>query len=215
MGDRLEDLRDAKRKLDEAAADVGRELKRAKQRERDKRKKDAKAWVLSSVERNTALIIYSLTNYTAKPAARFLMVCGQKHRWPEKLEQELEVLADDLFLQVSPEDLADLSHMEDSTDPAAMKSALVFAEEWKLAQWTADLNAQHGVAPSTESVLQRYEEQRLAIPEAVRPRSRGTAHDVAARVWAVAWRRRWGGKHGRIRVQEDIPVEDLRSKASS
>ena len=215
MGDRLEELRNQKRELSEAYAEAGRELKRAKQQQRDRKKKEARAWVLSPVELNTMLIIYGLTDYTAAPAARFLWSCGRKHRWSEKTWEQLDAMAEEHFLKVDVVELADLTDMDDPSDVEAMKLALVFVEEWKLARWTTDLNVQHGVAPSTESVLQRYESQRVAVPETVRPRYRGTAQDVASRVWASAWRGRWGGKHARVRVREDIPLTELRSKVGS
>ena len=31
---------------------------------------------------------------------------------------------------------------------------------------------------------------------------------------ALRWRRRWGGRHGRIRVREDVPMEERRAKVA-
>ena len=42
-----------------------------------------------------------------------------------------------------------------------------------------------GVAPSTASVLQRWEDRRAEISEDVRPCALGTVADAGARVWAV------------------------------
>ena len=214
MSDKLEQLREEKRQLDAALRDAGRDLKRAKDKAREARRKEQRAGVLSAVERNTVLIVYTLTDYTGTPAARYLWTCGRKHRWPEKTWQELEVLAEDTFLEVDPDELAALGDMEEPSDVEAMKAALVFVEDWKLAKWTADMNRNHGVAPSTESVLQKFEEQRVALPEAVRPPSRGSAANSRDRVWVAGWRIRWGGQHARIRVREDIPTEELRSKVA-
>ncbi len=95
---------------------------------------------------------------------------------------------------------------------AAMKAALSYVEQWRLAQWVTQLNETQGIAPSTESVLQHYEEQRQQLPEAVRPVAVGVPAQTSARVWAGSFRRRWGGKHGRIPVREQIPVAELRNK---
>ena len=58
-------------------------------------------------------------------------------------------------------------------------------------------------------VLQRLEERRQGIPILARP---GASAKV--REWAAVWRRKWGGKHGRIRVREDIGVPELRQKVA-
>ena len=50
--------------------------------------------------------------------------------------------------------------------------------------------------------------------QTVRPRGVGVSTQTSARVWAEAWGRSWSGKHGRVRVREQIPMEDLRSKVS-
>ena len=42
-----------------------------------------------------------------------------------------------------------------------MRDALSYVEQWRLVGWTAQLNEDKGVAPSTEAVLQQLEMQRL------------------------------------------------------
>jgi hypothetical protein len=111
------------------------------------------------------------------------------------------------------DELALLADIQDPKDIEAMRAALPYVEQWQLVQWTTQVNLRLGVAPSTESVLQRYEERRQQLPEAVRPPGVGVPAQTSARVWAGTWRRRWGGTHGRIRVREHISVEELRSKA--
>ena len=86
-----------------------------------------------------------------------------------------------------------------------MKLAVDVVQEWRLAAWTQDLNYTKGVAPRTEAVLRQLEQARQALPEAVRPAHRGDVYHPPARVWAARWRKRWGGRHGRLRVREAIP----------
>ncbi len=122
-------------------------------------------------------------------------------------------MVEEHFMQVDVDELALLTDMHAPSDTAAMKAALIYVEQLQLARWTARLNAEQGVAPSTESVLQRFEERRCQIPLGVRPPCVGTGAETKARMWASAWRRRWGGKHGRIRVRENVPAAELHSKA--
>ncbi len=151
--------------------------------------------------------------YSARPAAKYLLSSGRRRHWPQKSEEELEEMVESLFMKCDVDELADLADTQNPKDMTAMRAALPYVEQWRLAKWATQVNVQQGVAPSTESVLQQYEAQRQQLPEAVRPRAVGVPAQNSARVWAHAWRRRWGGKHGRIRVREQIPVEELRSKA--
>ena len=114
-------------------------------------------------------------------------------------------------------DLEELSALTDANSPLdvqAMRAAFSYVEQWRLMLWTGDCNRRLGVAPSTESVLRRYEEQRLGLPEAVRPDARGTTAAAQSRVWAGAWRRRWHVKHGAIKVREQLSAEQMRDKVS-
>jgi len=209
---RSADLRKRKAELDIALAEANGECRRARRKVNDEAKRDAKAWLLSPALKHTVLVIYALADYTAEPAAKFLQNNGRKRHWPEKTEEELVAIVESYFLEVDSAELADLSDINDPSDAAAMRAALVYVEQWRLAKWTARQNLEVGVAPSTESVLQRLEEQRVQLPEAVRPRAIGTAAEPRARVWAGAFRNRWGGKHARIRVRDDIPMAELRDK---
>ena len=209
---RSADLRKRKAELDIALAEENGECRRARRKVNYEAKRDAKAWLLSPALKHTVLVIYALADYTAEPAAKFLLNSGRKRHWPEKTEEELVAIVESHFLEVDSAELADLSDINDPSDAAAMNAALVYVEQWRLAKWTARQNLEVGVAPSTESVLQRLEEQRVQLPEAVRPRAIGTAAEPRARVWAGALRHRWGGKHARIRVRDDIPVAELRDK---
>ena len=208
MASKSEPLEKRKRELGDAQAEINKALKRAKQQE----KTEQRAWQLSSFLLHTALIVYSLSGYTAQPAATFLLNSGRKRHWPDKEDGELLEMVERLFMECDLEELALLSDIEDPMDIAALKAALPYVEQWQLVQWTARANLRQGVAPSTESVLQRYEERRMQLPAAVRPCAVGVASRGSARVWAGAWRQRWGGRHGRIRICEQVPVEELRTK---
>jgi hypothetical protein len=78
--------------------------------------------------------------------------------------------------------------------------------------WARGCNEQQGVAPSTEAMLQRLEEQRRRLPEAARPPPRGSSAEGKGRMCASRLRVRWGGRYGAIRVRDGVPSQEMRDK---
>ena len=183
-------------------------LKAAKRKQRS----EQRAWKLSTVLVHSLLIICSLADCAA--AAKFLINAGKRRHWPEMSEEDATRRVQDLFLEADVGELAGLTDVDNPSDAEALRTALPYVEQWRLCQWTQALNEQ-GLAPSTSSVLQRYEEGRAQIPEDVRPRFQGTAADNRGRKWAKLFRRRWGGRHASMKVRALVPSEELRSKAGS
>lgn len=209
------DLLGQKRALDDALSENRAELKRITRGRRDTARAAARAWQLSESMRRTALIAYALADYRVEPAVRFLIASGRQRHWPDKTEEELATLVEGHFLDVDETELAAITDMEDPADGQAMKAALPYVEQWRLAEWATRLNTDKGVAPSTEALLHQLEAQRLALPGPVRPEARGTVVDPSARVWASSFRRRWGARYGRIRIREHVPLEEMMLKAGS
>ena len=124
---------------------------------------------------------------------------------------------EDAFLGIGFEGLDEftrLTSLASPTNEEAMKVAVRVVEEWRLAQWVARLNEEQGVAPPTSLVLERSEQARSRLPEALRPPRVGVAAEAKARMWALRWRQRHGGRHGRVRVREDVPLEEQRAKVA-
>ena len=161
------------------------------------------------------MIIYMLAAYRAVPASKFLQLAGRKRRWPERSGEELDILVEALFVQCDVGVLAHRCDLEDPEDPAALTEALKHVEEWRALAYVEDLNKRCGVAPSTEDVLQKMEQNRLKIPTPLRPVGKGVAAEVKARMWARRWRDRWGARHGKLRVLDEVPLAEMRSKAQS
>ena len=208
-----EELGARKRELDEALAMARSDLKRAKAQERDCRKRADAAWKLSGFLLHASLIIYALAGYVAEPAVCFLKSSGRQRHWPDKSKEELELMVENAFLEVDVDELARLTDRGDPSEPAAMMKAVSLVEEWRLAVWVRSLNSEQGVAPSTSSVLQRLEERRASLPEGFRPAAVGRSAQAKARMWCRRWRLRWGGRHARIRLREDVTLTELRDKA--
>ena len=207
----MEALLGKKAALRAALAEVAAEKKKVKKAQ----KRAATVWVLTPFLKDVALIIYVLAGYTAEPAARYLAMEARKRSWPDMSEDAVRREAEDVFLACDDmAQLVALTSLGDPSNPEATKVAVKVVEEWRLAQWVLRLNEQQGVAPSIAQVLERAEEAFSHLPEAVRPPFSGTVAEASARMRACRWRRSWGGRHGRIRVREDVPLEERRATAA-
>jgi hypothetical protein len=208
----MDALQKEKRELDAQLKANRAELRRARERERAELQASRRLWHLTPAMERTALIVYVLAEYDATPAVRFLAKVAKQKGWPVKVDHELRDMVEALFVASDPADVAGFADTGMPTDPSAMREALSLLEEWRLSAWVKGLNEEQGVAPSTERVLHRLEEQRLRLPEAVRPVARGGSASASARMWASRWRRRWGGRFSKLRAREDVALEELRAK---
>ena len=213
MADRLAELRDQQAALDADLAEVRAQMKAAKQKRHSAARKAKKAWQLTEHVSTVALMVYVLAGYAFAPAVKYLVGEAEKKKWPAKPEDEVQDLVGNVFLCTSERDIADLCDLRNPKNPGAAKVAARVAEEWRLAAWVESLNLDRGVAPSADTVLQRWEHQRQALPEGVRPAPRGSAAEPKARMWLMRLRRRLGGRYGRIPPRDDVPLEDMRAKA--
>ena len=211
--ERLVDLRCRLRNVNAALAARRAEIRRTTASEKGKQRRRADAWGLGSVVLQTALIVYATAGYVAEPAVVFLRNSGRKRHWPPMEDGELASLVEECFLQTDVATLTALTDPDKPSNAAAYSAATKYVEEWRLVTWTADLNRSQGVAPPTSAVLQRREE--MVRPDAGERDTalRLTAASASARVWAHRWRRRWGGRHARIRARDDVPTAELRDKA--
>ena len=71
---------------------------------------------------------------------------------------------------VRAEPIVDISDVQEPADVEAMKVAVEYVEQWRLAQWTKVANVAQGVAHSAERVLEQAAKRRALIPELVRLR---------------------------------------------
>ena len=200
-------------RVEAALGAVKQQINAERQKAKDERKRKAKAWRLTDWLTHVVLIVYMLSGREPEPAVQFLAEIGRKRRWPQKEDEELKVMVEDLFLGVDLVVLTDLCNLAQPSDPSAAEVAVRVTEEWRLVQWVQRLNDHKGVAPTTEMVLARLEEHRLQVPEASRPGHRGTSADGHARAWARRWRMRWGARYGKIRSREEMPLHEMQAKA--
>lgn len=173
-----------------------------------------RAWLLSTFAIHVVLIAYALCEYQAPAAIKFLAITGRKRRWPERSESELLELVENLFMECEVTEFAELADLEDPKDPKAFAEAVRYSEEWKMAVFVEDQNSRLGVAPTTEALLHRWACTRAKYGTTVRPMDPGLVAEAKGRKWAHRWRVRWGARHGAIRVRDEQPLEETRTKAS-
>ena len=214
MGEsRVDGLRLQKACLDAALLETRQEMRRARQRQKAANKAKESAWRLPASVQHTVLIVFVLADYTKEPALQFLKASARRRRWPEKSDEDLDNLVDELFLEADVHEVAALTDEDNPSDAPAMQVAAEYLQQWRLVAWTRQLNVQKGVAPSTDALLQKAEENRDKTPAAARPSGKGTSAEARARMWARRLRLRWAGRLGRIRVREDLTVQQMREKA--
>ena len=214
VSDKMDRLRAERDEVKRRGASLKAQLKEAKGKAKDLREREERAWRLSTFMLHVVLIAYALCDYKAPAAVKFLISTGRKRRWPEKQESELQELVENAFLECDENELTDLCDQENPAHPEAFAAAARYREEWAMAVFVEEQNVQLGLAPSTEFLLDRWRQRRLMYPEASRPLDPGLVVESKARKWAHRWRIRWGARHGRIRVRDEVPVQEARAKAS-
>ena len=70
--------------------------------------------------------------------------------------------------------------------------------------------------PTAEDTLRKLKANRMSYPclcMHLQMASKGTAAEVGARMFMKRWRARWGARHGRLRLRDDILVAEMQEKA--
>ena len=205
----MDALRERQRAVRAALAENRRAVRLAEKAEEKRR---AKIWRITPWLRNVVLILCLFASHAKEPVLKYMATVARRRKWPPLSDEEVGRAVDDLYLEVSMEELVALADKEKPTDPSAMREASRVYEEWRLAKWAERLNLERGLAPTTAMVLEQYRENREQAPEAARPRYCGVAAEVGARMWAWRWRQRWGGRHGSVPTKENVPLDERRAK---
>ena len=71
------------------------------------------------------------------------------------------------------------------------------------------------MTPSTAALLCRARDFTEALPAAARCVNEQGRPSNVAKLWALRWRRRWGGRVGKLRAGDVTTSEDSRQKAST
>ena len=116
-----------------------------------------------------------------------------------------------VFLATAPSELNKLADAEDPLDEAALAIADRYVREW-LVIWCRSANADTPAAPSTRSMLESAEVERMKIPAHLRQGPAGTAASSRGRSWAQRLRVRWCGRHAALPVADRLPPAGLNEK---
>ena len=168
-------------------------------------------WLVEGVKLNIVLAIYVLADCRHEPAVSYLRRMGRQHRWPQKSDTELTVLVEDMFLAADINQLASLSNVDHHDDSHVLRAATDYVWQWRLASWAAKQNDK-GITPPTTLVLDQWAKNRIAD---LRPPYLDSTAFASARMRALRWRRKFGGRIGAIRVRQHTPVDVMQSKVSS
>jgi hypothetical protein len=185
------------------------------ERERERRASLAQRrhWQLSGAVLKVALIIYQLARANTEPVVVYLRAQARKRHWPEREDADIAELAVWAFLRADDGVYIDLTDIDAPSDPAAMRTALDYVEQWRVARDALEHNLARGAALSSGSLLHRFEEARQQLPEALRPRHRGVGAESKGRSFMSRFRMRWGGRYGAFKVRDQVPLPVLLSKA--
>ena len=187
------------------------ELRNAKQALRMRSSRRNASTGLTEWTLHTAMCIAMSFQYDFTPAVQWL--ASRRRRGMQLCGDELECVLlsglEEYFLQCDVDTLVTWDDPATTPlPPTVLKTATRFVAEYKLGIWVADRNAHFGVTVSTQRLV--HEMDSLAGP------SSGLREDTsrsAVRMWALRWRRKFGGRYGRLRTIEPVEVLERRNKA--
>lgn len=197
-------------------AEHRRATREAKRQVVQEAKARAAQWVLAGRVLQVVLIAYGLAGYTTEAPATFLAALGRQRGWPQKREDDLSRQVEDAFLAVDTDAFAALTDVQAPSKPEAMRIAIDYVDQWRVARWARQVFVKTGVAPPTSLVLDQFAARRLEWPEELRPPWRGTAGEPRARAFVFRWRLRFGGHfRGKGNVREPVTAAEAHSKAAA
>ncbi len=162
------------------------------------------------------LLLYWIAGWDPEPPA-YLLEHHKRlgHVSPASDRESATRFVEDLFLATPLSEWIDYANDAAPKSPALLAEAWTFFTEWQTRKWVDNLNHTHGIAPETQHVLEKYNLFLEAVPPSVNLLGRsGLAEEASERMWAMRWRRRWGGRVGDIKAGEVEPLDVLREKVS-
>ena len=125
-------------------------------------------------------------------------------------QSQAERIVEDMFLKQSDDFVTKLSCPSDDKTRRICDQASSFIAEHEVFAWVGKQNIEHGVAPSSSSARQKFDESRSKLgiaAEDVKPRG--------AKQWIRRWRRRWPVKRGRLQRGEPLQAAEITQKVTS
>ena len=204
--------------MEENLLQVRRSLKRVRQQENKFRKRRKEGTILTDWCLRTALCIASAFKYDMSAAVVWLQ---SKHRRgaplpPGTEDDTVKDLLENYFLEVDVDVLG--MWFDPSTSvlpPSILATADHFVKEHQLGTWVWSRNHLFGTVVRTETLIEQYNTlTRDTEAPAEEQATVAAANTSTGRMWALRWRNRHGGKHGKLRVEEPISLEEKRTKVA-
>ena len=171
-------------------------------------------WKFTPAFARMMIILTDMPANDCRAAVDFILCRRTRYKMPARTESEVRELLEALCGSI-PQDLRLEMSVRSTESKAKHRQALLKAWnvmlEWRIVQWAMQQHTASGLAPSTSSLLKRYEELREDIPYLVRPWFRGAG--AAARAFASRLRRHWCGRFGRLASKVNLTSTELNAKA--
>lgn len=165
---------------------------------------------------HVVIISYALAEWDTEPAVKYLVAKAAQRQWPVRPDGEVARVVQDAFalaFDANPAHVLALCDTAAPSDEEAMRTALHYVEQWRVARWSAQLNREKGVEPSSEDCFIEHARRLEAHPEHVRPRSLASGKPGAMRMGGTRWRQLWSGSYAALPSREVIPLAGIRQKA--
>jgi hypothetical protein len=167
------------------------------------------------------MMVFILSGWDAHVAAEFEL------RKLQRLRKELSAVVDDSLvarientcLEMDDAQLTSLFENLDADGLRAAARAVKHCVEHHLYKYTVEQNCDKGCAPSRAQLAEAGFQALATLPseaprqtiENYRSLLGGDARSL--RRWLASWRKRWGGRLGRLRISEQLPTHVVADKA--
>ena len=182
------------------------------QRLRRMRRSLARAWVLPRDILSAALVVYERCSWVAEPSVAFLHGVARRKRWPPRSDEDVEMLLEQAFLDFDIDELGQLQSLHDALDPTLKRRVHRHVNEWQVVLWGRGLNSDHGVAPSTASLLHKAREVPGVVPVSATGTTITGRPDNKARAWAGRFRKKWRARIGKVRLDSSVNPTERQAK---
>ena len=120
---------------------------------------------------------------------------------------------EDIFLAADEEKILALCRFDSPLSPSALTTAIRYVQQWQVVSWCRVQNTK-GCAPPSSKLLDMFNCNQFEWPADFRPTPWGEITNGVSRTRLTRLRRRWRGRLGAIRVQDDVSEHVLREKAA-
>ena len=163
--------------------------------------------------RAIVLAIYLLCQGATEPVIKYLERIARERKWPEIDEDLMVLLITETFQAASDDELMSLVSAECTPWPAELQTAYQYVRKWETWRWTFSSN-RGGKKPSAYAILRHAEQERVKIPEPVRPQSWGLPRSRRGKEFVRRWCVAYNARFGKFPVQtHDLTTGDMQSKS--